>query len=350
MRIISQDFKQGTVVLQIDSADDLWYVSQLLDPSDVLKGKTTRKVKKTDEGDALKRTITLAIRVERCEFGSELRVTGKVVEGPEDVPLGSYHTIEIAAGSVVTLTKEHWLEYQKQRLKEAAEQNKQTLLLCVFDREEAFIAKTLPSGYEVLTHAKGVVAKKAHDNQAKGNFYVEIIAKLSEYNVRFKPSHIIIASPMFWNEELLKCVTDMVFKKKIITATCSQVAPQAIDEVLKRPETKATLAQERVAKELELVDVLLEEIAKNGKAAYGINGVLAANNMGAIDSLLMTDSFVAKKKEVGEFESINELMKLLDKKKGLIHIVSSAHSGGQALDGLGGIGALLRYVINRIPK
>jgi len=40
------------------------------------------------------------------------------------------------------------------------------------------------------------------------------------------------------------------------------------------------------------------------------------------------------------------MMKIVDQTKGEIHIISSEYEGGRKLDGLGGIGAILRYKLN----
>ncbi len=39
-------------------------------------------------------------------------------------------------------------------------------------------------------------------------------------------------------------------------------------------------------------------------------------------------------------------MRTIDSMKGQVHIISSEHEGGKKLDGLGGLGALLRYKLN----
>jgi len=45
-------------------------------------------------------------------------------------------------------------------------------------------------------------------------------------------------------------------------------------------------------------------------------------------------------------KEIDELMKTVEKMRGEIHIISGEHDGGKKLDGLGGIGGLLRFRIS----
>jgi len=60
---------------------------------------------------------------------------------------------------------------------------------------------------------------------------------------------------------------------------------------------------------------------------------------------LITDSFIFSSREDGKYEIVDEIMKLVDSNKGDIVIISKEHDGGKKLNGLGGIGAILRYKI-----
>src|SRR3989344_768953 len=133
------------------------------------------------------------------------------------------------------------------------------------------------------------------------------------------------------------------FKKKIVLATCSSVDESAVSEVMKRPELKETLKQSRFWEEINLVEELLIQINKKGMAAYGLKEVKQAVDSGAVEKLLVIDSLIQKKKEEGKFEELNWLMRNTEKSKGEVHIISSEHEGGKKLNGLGGIGAILRF-------
>ncbi len=107
------------------------------------------------------------------------------------------------------------------------------------------------------------------EEKKESSFYFETIKKLREYDKRYKIDNIIIASPAFWKEELLKNLKDDELKSKITSATCSSVSRNAINEVLKRNEVREILNKDRIAKEINLVEDLLVEIATNNLAAYG---------------------------------------------------------------------------------
>jgi len=348
MDIIYSDFRKGKVKLRINDLDDLWYLSHIIDAGDFVKGKTTRKIKiGKEEKKVVKKTVTLKIEVEKVEFHKYrdvLRVSGKVLEGPEEVPKGSYHTISLEEGSEFVLEKVNWLSYQKEKLKEAAEK-KYNFLICVFDREEAIFALSKRYGYDVLLELKGEVAKKRKKTEIKKDFYEEIIKLMGDYDGRFNPESIIIASPAFFKDDLMKGIKDEKFKKKIVLATCGSVSENAIDEVMKRPELQKALRKSKTREEELLVEELLVEINKNGLSVYGFKEVSEAVETGAVSKLLVTDDLIQELRRKEEYEKLDKLMKQVDSLNGKICIISSEHEGGKKLKGLGKIGALLRYKI-----
>lgn len=351
MKLIYSNIKKGEVKIKVETLDDLWYLSQIIDVSDILKGKTERKIKIGKETDrsqrVFKKTIFISLKVEKTEFNkysSVLRASGVIVEGPEEVQKGSHHTFNLEENTIFTLIKKEWLKFQIDRLKEA--QIKTTnLLICVLDRENAIFAKLKKYGYKILSQIKGDVQKKRDETQKKSNFYVEVINSVEEYDKRYNFDNIIVASPAFWKEDLMKNLKNDVLKKKIILATCSSVTESAINEILKRDELKKILKKERMVKETKLVENLLLEISKNNLAVYGFNETENASLAGAAEHLLVTDSFIREARD-NNYEKLEAIMKNTEKSKGKITIISSEHDAGKKLKGLGGIGAILRYKIN----
>lgn len=353
MKQLSLDLKQGAAKLKIDTLDDLWYLSQIIDIGDLIKGQTIRKIKIGEESDRkqtiVKKPVFLKIKIEKIEFSKTsnmLRVLGIIVEGPEDIQKGEHHTFNLEQNIIFTLIKERWLKYQIGRLKEACKENISKILIVVMDREEVNFALLKKYGYDILTNIKGKVNKKDIEQKIEGSFYKEIIKKIEEYVQRHDILKIILASPAFWKEDLMKEINNEELKKKIILATCNSTGKNGIDEVLRRPEVKVALEQDRISKEISLVEELLTEISKNNLAAYGLKDTENAVNAGAITSLLITDSMIQKSREKGNYEKLDNMMKITDSMKGTIHLISSDHEGGKKLDGLGGIGAILRYKLN----
>ncbi|MBN2421842.1 mRNA surveillance protein pelota [Candidatus Woesearchaeota archaeon] len=353
MKILFQNFKKNKVKLKIESLDDLWSLSYIIEKGDIIKATTLRKIKlgKDTERDSkiIKKPVFLSIRTEKIEFhkySNVLRVNGLITDGPEDIARGSFHTINLEENSVFELTKEQFHNYQIEKLKEATQEIPSKVLICVHDREEAIFALLKKYGYSVLSSVKGTVSKKSEDNIKTEDFYASIIKMIKDYDKRYGVDNIIVASPSFWKEYLMKKISDDSLKKKIVLASCSTTGETGINEVIKRQEVQEVLKRQKFSKEIKLVEKLLEEISKDNLASYGIEHVREAVSAGAVSELLITDEFIHKKRQEDDFEDIDSLMKQAEKANGSVHIITSEHEGGNKLDGLGGIAALLRYKLN----
>lgn len=336
MKILKKDLGRGKVVVAVENLDDLWHLSQIFEKGDVVSSKTTRKVKATEK-ESEKKTLFLELLVEGFDFkDSALRVSGRTVEEKEDVPKGSYHTIAVEVGSSIGIVKESWTRYQLKRLEQAAVRQAKTVIL-VLDREEAIFALLKSRGYEVLSEMRGKVAKKGVETVTK-NFYGELAEKLAEYVKRYSAETVIVASPAFWKDELVKELKDNELRKKVVLATCSSVGKNAIEEVLKRPELGEVLKMQRAAEESRLVEQLMVEIAKDGLAAYGKKEVDEAVYSGNVRALLITDAFISKNRKKSE-----ELMKGAEAASGDVVIINSENEAGRKLDSLGGVAVMSRY-------
>ena len=147
MKILHQNLKKGELKVEVETLDDLWYLSSIIDPKDLVKGKTLRKIKVGTKdqraSNAVKKPVFLKILVDKVGFSKtsdSLRISGTVTEGPEDIAHGSYHTFNIEHKSVITIIKEKWLSYQLDKVKEASSTKMPKILICVFDREESYLS------------------------------------------------------------------------------------------------------------------------------------------------------------------------------------------------------------------
>ncbi len=349
MRLDHKNLKEGTIRLTVENPDDLWYLSQIIEAGDEITSRTLRKIERGGEGEKKQVSrvpVVLSICAEKIEWAKSsptLRILGTITQGPEDAPRSEHHSFSVEAGISLTIHKEHWPSYQLERVEESLAGEKGSVMLLLFDREEALFVLLKKYGYDLLTTFSGSVPKKESHHKADNTFYEDILKQLAHYDNRYKLTSIIIASPAFFKEDLLKELKDQSLKKKIILATIHSIGRNGIEEVLKRPEVKTALLSERAGKEMMLVDELLAVISRGGSAAYGKKEVSRAAQAGAVSHLLITDRLLMNMREKGESNALETLMKSVDQSSGNITIVSSDHEGGHKLDGLGGIGALLRY-------
>ncbi len=337
MRVLKSDLKKAMVKLLPESSDDLWAILAVVSKGDRIEAKTLRKVKPFEESKAERRAFWLAIELERAKVeGGALRLFGKIIEGPEEVPRGSGHTISIQPGDALTIIKKEWFEWQIEKLSQPRQPR---ILIVVLDREEAIMATLQLRGYQVLARLRGAVAKKGQEKALTEDFFSKLAKEVEDSFSKLKAEHIIIASPAFWKEEFFEKLSPELRKKSTL-ATCSGVDEQALNELLKRPELKSALAEAQSKRELELLEKVLLEIKKGGKAAYGLASVKLAAEQGSVEELIVSEEVLEESREV-----VESLMALVEKAKGRVHVFSKESDAGKRLKGIGGIAALLRWRI-----
>ncbi|MFQ5801209.1 MAG: mRNA surveillance protein Pelota, partial [Candidatus Hydrothermarchaeales archaeon] len=112
-----------------------------------------------------------------------------------------------------------------------------------------------------------------------------------------------------------------------------------IQEILKRGAVEKAVEESRVAIETRLVEELFTRISKESLASYGKKEVDEAANFGAVETLLVTYTFLQK-------HNPDRLMERVKKQRGEIMVVSPEHDAGERLDAIGGVAALLRFPVS----
>ena len=149
-----------------------------------------------------------------------------------------------------------------------------------------------------------------------------------------------MVGPGFTKEHLLKYGREkesQVFKKCLVHGT-GTAGMNGVQEAIKTGVVKQITKENRVVFETELVEKLFEEIRKNGLATYGEKEVDYALRNGAVERLLLTDVLVRTSK--GE-----QLLRLAKENNSDFTIINTMHEAGKKMEGMGGVGALLRFKI-----
>ncbi|ACJ16139.1 cell division protein [Thermococcus onnurineus NA1] len=354
MQIIHEDPKEGKVKVKAETLDDLWHLYHIIDEGDVVYAKTLRK--QSQRSDSLRAEkvevipVFLGVRAEKInfhKFANQVRVTGPIVYASrEDVPLGKYHTIAIEEGTVVTIQKPRWKEHHIERLREAVSASKRArVMIVVIDDGEADMALVREYGVEILTSIRHNLGGKRYNTDREAEekrFFHDVAKTMEEIMNREKVEKAIVAGPGFVKEDFYKFLRENYpeLVKKVVIEDTSVTGRTGIYEVIKRGTVDRVYHENRVAKEVQLIEKVLENIAKNnGLVAYGLREVEEAANYGAVETLLVLDELLK-----GEMrEKIEELMDAVRYSRGEVVIVSSEHEGGEKLKALGGLAALLRF-------
>ncbi|HYD03260.1 MAG TPA: mRNA surveillance protein pelota [Alphaproteobacteria bacterium] len=343
MKIVHKDLKHGEIKVYVDNVQDLWQLSNIVEEGDFVSGTTERKIKLggTDEkAKIIKRIVFLKIVVEKIEHDHTLRLSGKIIDAPDDIPRGDYHTFDVNIGVTITIEKENWTKYSLKKLDESVNTQMTEVLIVAFDREEAIFAVLKRQGYEVLLHLKGDVSKKDVEEK-KTNFYAEIYKQLLDYDQKYYFENIVVASPAFWKEYLIKEIKNDALKKKIVLATCSSVDESSINEIIKRPELKTVLDKNKATSELKILEEVLGKINKN-EAVYGLRDVNEKIASGNVNQVLVSENLILRMRTDKKYALIEEAMTNAENAGGELKIISSDEAM-KKLDGITGIAAILRW-------
>jgi len=350
MRIVYQDNKRGIIEVVPETLDDLWHLSHIIEPGDLVSSKTTRRIQdstgerlRSDRG--IKKTFFLGIRVESMSFhkySGKLRATGIIEHGPEDlVPLGSHHTLDLKLNYSIKITKERWSRWSIKRLKEAIKASKKpSAIVVAIEDDVADLGILRQYGIEYYGPITGGVSGKRiiQKNRKKvmNEFFDEVAATIENFK---GIQSIIIAGPGFWKGDFYDFLKDRYPEQAKIAAVESTGAGgrAGISEVLKKGVLEKMATEGRIAHEMRIVNEVLEEIGRSSKlVTYGKSQVKNASNAGAVEKLLVIDKMVRQR-------DTERVMDIVENMGGKVMIISSEHDGGKQLEALGGIAALLRY-------
>jgi protein pelota len=352
MKIIHRNLRAGEIKIAVESLDDLWYLSNIVQPGDLVKAKTERRLKGKEDmersGKSERVTITVTVRVEKAEFKLEndtFRIAGTIEEGPEDlVAIGSHHTIPVEIDSVLTIIKERWSNFEISRLKEAEKSTlRPKLVIAVI--EDAAIGLVRESKIEYFDLAKNIGGKydiKGRQDR-KAEFYSEMTQLLENIVKKENVSAVILAGAGFEKENYFKYLAEKcpLLRNKCVIENIGSHGRVGINEVMKRSETKKIEDEINSAKDIKTMHRLLGEIGKeSGLASYGLKDIEDAVAVGAIEILLVCDDVFMKNRE-----AVNRIIEQTKASQGTAHLLNAESEAGKQLTSLGGIAGILRYKI-----
>ena len=343
MKVLFRDDKKGNIKLLIQTMDDLWHLYNLIEEGDLVVATTFRRDEELT--DKLrpermdKKRVRLGIRVQKVEFHDftdRLRIRGIIETGSEEV--GSYHTFNITLRDDISIVKD-WKDSQLRRIEEAVASTMQPLITFVsMDDESALLAQMHQYAIREIATIRGPGSGKQFKSAAtKEDYFSEILSMIKFLE---QTGIIIVVGPGFTRKDFVdygKRKSAETFEK-CYTIVAGSAGMAGIQEALKRGMGEQALLDNKVASETRLVEEVLSEISKEGAYAYGEEEVSRAIDMGAIETLLVTEDSIRDERR-------EALMKRAESAKGKVVIVSSRHEAGKKLRSLGGLAALLRYKI-----
>ncbi len=355
MKIIKRDLKNNKIGLRLEVVDDLWYLSEIVRAGDVVISKTQRRVeqdkgKKRAERDD-KKTFTLGVEVQDAEFDRNVdrfRIGGHIVSGPEDIPTGAFHTLNLKPGMVLTIQKEEWSPSDLLKVKESSKAIRSNIMMVAIEDGVAGIGFLRNYGVRGLGSVKqGIAGKDELKEQAieTKQFFVKVATAI-EKDVE-GVDKIIIAGPGFTKDNFKKYLDENKkdIAKLVITENVSMGGEKGLQEIIKRGVVERVVKDTKIQQEITALNELFTELSKDsGLSIYGLDQVESAVNAGAVKTLLVTNAFFREAK-ADKNTRVNNMITNVEAIKGGVMIVSTEHDLGMQLHGLGNIAAVLRYKI-----
>ncbi len=349
MKLLHKDIQAGQLKLQIDTLDDLWTIRNLIRAGDIVRATTWRSVE--GAGDKIraekqeKKPMRLGVKVESVEwhdFDDHLRVLGTIVDGPQDLGRHHTHVFKDEPGTKLELNRQGTLTpWDLEAINDAvAATHRPRVILLAIDDHEAQFATLTSYGVQMLgTISAGGLGKRV-DGAAKAKvaYYDEVIRTLTGLRTE-STTPLLVVGPGWWREEFILQLKQKSpeHAKGVLSDGTAHGGRLGIHEALRRGMLEQVAKDHRVAKDTASVEEALARIAKgDNTVAYGPDAVRDATNVGAVETVLVTDDIVRS----GKFD---EILRNAEQARGHIHIVATGHDAGAQLARMGGLIALLRF-------
>jgi len=340
MKILKSDLKHGMIFVKIEVEEDLWYLKNIIVVGDSVKSRTMRSqfIERNDQKIKTgKKSMLLKLELEKIEFNEnvyKLRLMGKIIEGPDDVQLGSYHTIEVGVGDLLAIIKNKWKKYEIDKIKKSEKKVPKTLL-AVVDNNEATFAILGASGLKIVSDLSNRYSIQ-YEEEKTPEFYRSVAKEIE--NLSQDSKKIILAGPGFAKEHVKKILEKQPeLDEKVIIDSTSSATRSGIAELLKRGNLDKIIQESEVIKETKLIEEFFTHLKKDdGFGIYGVDEIEKANEIGAIEIILVSDKRIKN-------QEIEELLNFIENKGGKIEVISTAHDSGEQFDRMGGLGATLRF-------
>mmetsp|Transcript_27123 Transcript_27123/g.105564 ORF Transcript_27123/g.105564 Transcript_27123/m.105564 type:complete len:405 (-) Transcript_27123:2096-3310(-) len=383
---------EGRVKLIATDAEDLWHLYNLIDVGNFVKATTIRKVQReTDTGssESERLKIVLTIEVAEVDFdsqGLQLRIKGRNVVENSYVKVGAFHTIEVELHRSFELTKSKWDVIDLDRLTAASEPTAGADVAAVIMQEGlANVCVLSNSLSRFVARVESNVPRKPagaafNKDKSKSKFFDLVYRAIKDKLKLDELKVVILASPGYVKDEFFKFMnaeavrTDeksmIKIKPKCILAHSSSGHKHALHEVttsrlltmtknrrlidhslvqvLANPALQSRLADTKAAAEVKALETFFDILkSQPDRACYGPPHVLYAADLGAIQTLLISDSLF-RNADVPTREKYVGVVDVTRSTGGDVHIFSAMHVTGEQLNEMTGIAAILRFPLQEL--
>jgi len=343
LRVTSLDKRKGLIELMPEDVEDLYVLSLVLEPGDLVYSWTLRMLKRGkglgERGERVKAYI--GIKVEKVyfqRFTNRLRIRGVIIEAPELLHAkGSYHTLTVEPGRQIKVIKDCLRNYHLELISRSKE--KRLALLVSVGDSEAVIAKLRNQGLEVVATLPVQREEGESLRESFRDSLREVITCIARYYKANEPLVLMAPSLLLsWVSEELK---HSLKPLTLVQLKVSEGGLAGIYEAVRSGKLKEVIGELKALEGEELAGEVYSLLLRDrDRVAIGLNEVIRASRLGAVDKLIVLDSFL--KEKVNE-EELRESIRLVEERGGEVKVIPDSLEAGAKLQGLGGIVAILRY-------
>jgi protein pelota len=355
LRVIEKDLKKGAVKVVPESADDLWHLYNVIYKNDCVYAYSTREIRpddkygRPDRGERIR--VFLGVKVAIVGWDKllgRLRVHGTICQAPETVPMGVHHTVNIVLNAPVTIVKDKWGKAELDRVDRARKSSEKPVIIMSIDDEGYVIATTAQYGVEErVAERVRLPGKLEAENrmQATHQYFRKAVDSLRQV-LKSNPCPVVIVGLGFVKNDFARFARDEasdVAGSIVDVKGVNNSGLVGINEALRSGVLLKAMKRLRITEETEVVEEVLKRLGKGeSTVAYGADEVKKAVELGAVEKLLIADSVLREASDEDRLR-LEDLMSDVERKHGVLMVVSSEHEGGDKLLGLGGLAAILRF-------
>ena len=383
MKLVSKSFEPGSgepgaVKLIPEEAEDMWHLYNLIAAGDRVQATTVRKVSFESggagggsESERVKLKLTLAVEAADYDGAAgELRIRGRNMTESDHIKLGgafaflyspeprairpetalrraAYHSLDLAVGRAVSIEKDSWDAAHGERIASACNPAASATLAAVVMQEGLAhlclvggATTTVRARIEASMPRKAGPAAAGYDKALKKFFDALMTAVLRHVDFAVVRC-LLIAGPGFTKDAFvahlfaeaqrreLKPLLEA--RSKVITAHASSGYKHALAEALASPALAARVADTAAAAEVAALDAFYAMMSGDpSRAFYGPGHVRAAAELGAVQTLLLSDELY-RTADAGERAAWVALVAAVRAAGGDAHVFSAGHLSGQRL-------------------
>lgn len=349
MRVLEEDRRLKRLKLQLETPEDLYFASLLIDEGDLVTAWTFRQLKVdrgagTERGDRVR--VKLSVKVKKVEFQrftDTLRVLGIIIEAPEWLEAkGSHHTIGLRPGDEVEIAKSSLLKHHERILQIASGQVRVKGVVSV-DLDEVAAALLRPQGLEVL--AVIPLPRPRKEGSLKAQVRENLESILPQLVAGLKSRHVddllLVAPRIVYDaiQELFK-----LFNVPVRFVEVSEGGLAGLHELMRRGDLRELLKESVLTASKLALEELVRRLGEDpDKVALGVEEVSRALLVRAVETLLVLDEALLSDSRA----AILRLLESASETAREILVVPPSLEGAELLKRGGGVAALLYFDVPR---